>query len=124
MNEDIEPLEALVNRYLNHFSCPRMMNDFRRRLEYLHEIKERAKIDAFILEKLKFCDLFGGEIYLYRKESKKYGYPVLSLERELYGGSSGQIRTRIQAFFEQVRNKQGGCTDLVSTAGSSYRAII
>lgn len=121
-DEDIDPIAALSNRYLNHFSCPRMMNDFRRRLEYLQTIKKRAKIDAFIAEKLKFCDLFGGEMYLYRKELKKSGDPILSLERELYGGSTGQLRTRIQAFFEQVRNKQVTTSDIVRTTGGNYRA--
>jgi benzoyl-CoA reductase/2-hydroxyglutaryl-CoA dehydratase subunit BcrC/BadD/HgdB len=122
-DNSIEPVHALANRYLNHLSCPRMMNDFKRRLNHLHKIKEEYKIDAIIAEKLKFCDLWGGETYLYRKESKKNGYPILSLERELYGGGEGQIKTRIQAFFEQVKNKNYSDNDLARFSGKNYKAI-
>jgi benzoyl-CoA reductase subunit C len=69
---------------------------------------------------LKFCDLWGGEIYIIRKESKKSGFPVLALERELYGAGEGQVRTRIQAFFEQIRNSRGVDQEMLKAAGSNY----
>ncbi|MBU0994574.1 MAG: 2-hydroxyacyl-CoA dehydratase family protein [Proteobacteria bacterium] len=123
-DESMDPFLSLARRYLNHFSCPRMMNDFRRRLDFLHTVKKEAAIDAFIFEKLKFCDLWGGEMYLCRQESRKHNYPILLLERELYGGSTGQIRTRIQAFFEQVRNQSYTPSELVVSAGNNYKAVM
>ena len=35
---------------------------------------------------------------------REQGIPVLLLERELYGGAEGQVRTRVQAFLEQITN--------------------
>ena len=35
-----------------------------------------------------------------------YGYPVLSIDRPYAVGSSGQIRTRIQAFVESLEIKK------------------
>lgn len=119
--EDCDPIAALAHRYLHHVSCPRMMNDFRRRIDYIKEkIKER-KIEALIGEKLKFCDLWGGELFIYRQEFKKEGVPVLPLELELYSGSTGQVKTRLQAFFEEVKNRQEISGELVRTAGENYR---
>ena len=99
-----DPVQALSVRYLNQLSCPRMMNDQRGRLAHLHAVMRDYAIAAVVAEKLKFCDLWGGELFILRQEAKKIGFPILPLERELYGGGTGQLRTRLEAFFEQVRN--------------------
>ena len=36
---------------------------------------------------------------------EKYGYPVLSIDRPYAVGTSGQLRTRIQAFVESLEIK-------------------
>ena len=115
-----DPIQGLAARYLNHVSCPRMIDDFRRRLDYLNCAIREYSADAVIAEKLKFCDLWGGEIYIIRKESKKRGFPVLALERELYGAGEGQIRTRLQAFFEQIRNRRAADQEMFKAAGNNY----
>jgi len=119
-DETGEALPALAARYLKHISCPRMINDFQRRLDHVKQTCRDYAIEAVILEKMKFCDLWGGEAFIWRNELKKTDIPILVLERELYGGSTGQIQTRVQAFFEQVRNRQAH-DDFVQAAGKSYR---
>ena len=52
---------------------------------------------------------------------KKREIPVLALERELYGGGEGQMRTRVQAFFEQVKNKKDIDESLVRLAGTDIK---
>jgi len=106
VDEDLPVVEALAKRYLYHLSCPRMTNDFERRYKKLRNNLKEYSVDAVIVEKLKFCNLWGGEIFLYNEEIKKNNFPILAIERELYGGGNGQIRTRVQAFFEQVKNKK------------------
>ena len=106
VDESGECIPALAKRYLEHLSCPRMMNDFRRRLSYARAAIERLSVDASIIEKLKFCDLWGGEAFIFKREFKKHGLLLLALERELYGGGQGQIRTRVQALLEQVRARR------------------
>lgn len=116
-----DPLPSIAHRYLSHLSCPRMMGDFERRFDYLLGVRDEYGIDGAIIEKLKFCDIWGGEIYLYRAESKNKNVPLLSLERELYGGGDGQIKTRVQAFLEKLKNRQAADEGLVQAAGTNYK---
>ena len=97
-----DPLDALADRYLNHLSCPRISDDWKRRLDHLGESVKEYRLDGLICERLKFCDLWGGESFILRKDSKKSGFPTLYLERELHGGGEGQIKTRVQAFLERI----------------------
>ena len=100
--------EALSEGYLtSKVSCPRMMDDFPRRIEVIAKLAREYSADAVVVEKMKFCDMWGWEIERLRRESKKGTIPpVLAIEREYLGGASGQVKTRIQAFFEQIRNRQ------------------
>jgi benzoyl-CoA reductase/2-hydroxyglutaryl-CoA dehydratase subunit BcrC/BadD/HgdB len=121
IDESEEPLDGIARRYLRHMSCPRMMDDFQTRLDYLQKSIKEYAVDAVIAEKLKFCDLWGGEMYLMKQESRKNNFPILLLERELYGSGEGQIRTRVQAFFEQVKNGIDSGSEMVRAAGKGYR---
>ena len=107
VDDSIPPYQALATRYIRHASCPRMINDFYRRMENLLRLKEDYAADAVIVEKLMFCDLWGGENFLLHQEAKRLGFPILTLDRELYGEGKGQRRTRLQAFFEQISNSRG-----------------
>lgn len=118
-DESSDAISSLAKRYLEHISCPRMMNDFRRRLVSLEKTVREFSVDAVIMDRIKFCDLWGGEAFIWRSEMKKKGFPVLILERELYAGVSGQIKTRIQAFYEQVKNRRPA-SDSLTGDFSSY----
>lgn len=103
VDEDSEdPLDALAERYMNHLSCPRICDDFKNRIEFLKNSIRQSRLDGLIVERLKFCDLWGGEAFILKRESEKLSLPTLYLERELYAGSEGQLRTRVQAFMERI----------------------
>ncbi len=104
VKENSDPVHAIAERYLTHLSCPRMMDDFKRRMQYMHDEVNTYNVDAVIVEQLEFCTLMAGETFMYKNEAKKGNIPILTLDRELYGGGTGQIKTRVQAFFEQVKN--------------------
>ncbi len=104
VEENEDPVAALAKRYLQHLSCVRMMDDVQRRIDYMHDKIKEYHVDAVIAERLEFCTLMAGEAFIYKKELGKKNFPILLLDRELYGGGTGQIRTRVQAFFEKVRN--------------------
>ncbi len=104
VDETTSPFDAMAKRYLTHLSCPRMMDDIHGRLQYMHDQIEAYDIDAVISEKLEFCTLMAGEIFMHKKELARTNLPFLATDRELYGGGTGQLKTRLQAFFEQVRN--------------------
>ncbi len=103
-DESGDPWEALARRYLTKLSCPRMIDGVSKRMDRLFSTVAETGSQAVLAEKLMFCDLWGGEIFMQKSEAKKRDVPFLSLERELYGGGAGQHATRIQAFFEKVHN--------------------
>ncbi len=107
ISENGDLLLNISKRYLNHLSCPRVSNDYERRLAHINNIVESGRADAVVLGKMPFCILFSGEVHLFKEESKKYDYPLLVLERGYGDKSEGQYKTRIQAFVEEVKNRKG-----------------
>jgi benzoyl-CoA reductase/2-hydroxyglutaryl-CoA dehydratase subunit BcrC/BadD/HgdB len=79
-----------------------MIGEHPRRLEFLREMLEQYKVDGVVLQRLKFCDLWGDENYLLRRELRESGVPVLALEREYLLSGEGQLKTRVQAFLESI----------------------
>ena len=71
--------------------------------------------EGIIYEQIKFCDFWGFERALASHiQAEEYGHPVLSIDRPYNARSSGQLRTRMQAFVESLeikriqKRKQGG----------------
>ena len=104
IDETGDPIEAIAVGYLEQTSCPRMIDGFYKRMNYLRTVMSEYDVDAVILKKLLYCDIWGGENYLLRQEAKRLNFPLLTLDRELYGGGTGQLRTRVQAFMERISN--------------------
>jgi len=104
VKEEESPLKNIASGYLEHLSCARMTNLYKQRLDFIKTVYKDFCADGIIFEKLPFCVLYGGEMYLYRNEFKKYNYPFLAIEREYNDRASGQIKTRIQAFLEGIEN--------------------
>ncbi len=101
-DESLPPMEALVERYMNHPSCPRMIGDHDKRFEFIMKLAEEYNADGIICERLKFCDLWGGESTLLRWDARETGLPLLPLEREYILSGLGQLKTRVQAFIESM----------------------
>jgi benzoyl-CoA reductase/2-hydroxyglutaryl-CoA dehydratase subunit BcrC/BadD/HgdB len=103
-DEKINPIDAIARRILEHMPCPRMLDQYPQRLTNLLEALKRYRVDGIICERLKFCDLWGGEIEMLRRSLKQEGgTPLLVLERDYAAASGvGQLRTRVQAFLETL----------------------
>ena len=103
-DENGDPFEAIIDRYYNHTPCPRMAGQYTKRLDFIKEQAERARVGGIILEHIKFCDLHGTDNALLKTDLEKAGFPVLELERQ-YGplADAGRIKTRIQAFVERIQ---------------------
>lgn len=113
LNDTEDVLTQICRQYMMNCMCPRHMDTpkMNRRREYVSEIAKEYHADGIIYEQLKFCDPWAYErmvgTHVLREE---YGYPVLAIDRPYAVGSSGQIRTRVQAFVESIEIKkiQGG----------------
>ncbi len=96
------PLRSLAKAYLNSPSCPRMVEKLAERCDFARETAENSKADGVIFQRLRYCDLWGGEQFNFRKKMKDEGIPLLSLEREYWLSATGQLQTRVQAFLESL----------------------
>jgi len=97
-----DPIGSIAEHTLFTPSCPRMMEDFNKRLQQILEAAQKFRVDAIVLEYIKFCDIWGVEIGALIPAIKEHGYPVLCLEREYHGTETGQLQTRVQAFLESM----------------------
>jgi benzoyl-CoA reductase/2-hydroxyglutaryl-CoA dehydratase subunit BcrC/BadD/HgdB len=104
ISKQSDPYQSLAERYLTRVSCPRMMKDFPRRWAFFIDKWNQGLVEGIIVERLKFCDLWGAEMFMFRNECQINQIPILCIERELYADDSGQIKTRVQAFEEYLRN--------------------
>lgn len=113
LNDEEDVLTQICRQYLMACMCPRHMNleKVLGRKKNVSEIAKEYHADGIIYEQMKFCDPWAYErmtgTFALREE---YHYPVLSIDRPYSVGSSGQIRTRVQAFVEsmEIKKIQGG----------------
>ena len=108
-----DPLTAVCRNVMYGSQCARYMNMEKMvgRRSLVNDLAKEYKADGIIYEQMKFCDPWAYERMVGTQVLREeYGYPVLAIDRPYAVGSSGQIRTRVQAFCESVEIKkiQGG----------------
>ncbi len=109
LNDDEDVLTQICRHYLYACMCPRHMNldKMNRRREFVDQISREYKADGIIYEQMKFCDPWAYERMIGSTVMREeYEYPVLTIDRPYSVGSSGQIRTRVQAFVESIEIKK------------------
>ncbi len=99
---DGDPLESIIRRTYYKMSCPRMMDDHIRRLDFLKKEIKRAKIDGVIMQRINNCDLHGCENMLCEHDFKELGIPAFNLDRECFQEDNSRLQTRIEAFLEMI----------------------
>jgi len=104
MNKD--PMEAIAERALTHFPCPHIGDSFEKRWDTIREIYDEYKADGIIFQKLKFCQIWGVDSYNMTPRCQELGIPFLNLEREYGFFSTGQLKTRLQAFTELIEERK------------------
>lgn len=108
IKDDEDALTAVCRAYMTRGQCPRYMdqNKIQARRKYVNDLAKEYNADGIIYEQIKFCDPWAyermvGTIVL----REDYGYPVLAVDRPYSIGTSGQLRTRVQAFVESIEIK-------------------
>ena len=113
LTDDEDALTQICRQYMNRAQCPRYMDmpKMLGRREYVSQLAKEYAADGIIYEQIKFCDPWAYERMLGSHIlNDDYGYPVLSVDRPYNIASSGQMRTRVQAFVEsmEIKKIQGG----------------
>jgi benzoyl-CoA reductase subunit C len=110
-NENIDPVDAIARRYLAGINCPKTYRDnkagtfegdLKARFGDIGYFSRAFKVDGAILYTYKFCDPFGFEVPARKAHYESIHVPLLYLEDLYSAGTSGQLRTRIQAFLEMI----------------------
>ena len=114
LNDEEDALTQVCRHYIQNCQCPRMMNleKVYDRKRYVAQLAKDYNADGIIYEQVKFCDPWAYERTLGAAMlNTDYGFPVLSVDRPYnIASSSGQMRTRVQAFVEsiEIKNIQRG----------------
>lgn len=101
VDEGDDPMSALARRYLYHVPCARMQPS-KPRMDHLLTMSESFNIEGLIFGSMKFCDCYSEDYPLVREEFEEKGIPVLQLDREYATTGTGQMATRVEAFFEKI----------------------
>ena len=108
VSEEGDPYLALAKRTLLRPSCPNVVDGFRARLDRVENLAKEWNCDGIVFDHLQFCTIGDAEAYIHKQEFTKKKIPYISLQHELYGGGAGQVKTRIEAFTEQIVNLKNG----------------
>jgi benzoyl-CoA reductase/2-hydroxyglutaryl-CoA dehydratase subunit BcrC/BadD/HgdB len=96
-----EMLEAVVDRYLQ-VDCA-IFTPNPQRLAHIEEMAAACKADGVIHYGLQFCQPYLMESMPVEKALEDKGIPCLRIETDYSMEDAGQLRTRIEAFIEQLR---------------------
>ncbi|MCQ2488399.1 MAG: 2-hydroxyacyl-CoA dehydratase family protein [Clostridia bacterium] len=113
LNDEEDALTQICRQYMMSSECARWMSDNKvlQRRETSDMLAKKYNADGIIYEQMKFCDYWGFERALVSHiMADEYNWPVLSIDRPYNARSSGQLRTRFQAFVEslEIKKIQGG----------------
>ena len=102
-------LRAVARHHLDFNDCPRFMNTdkINRRHQRIRDLAKEYKADGILYESMKFCEYWSYEkILASHVLSEEMGIPCYTIEKEYTVASSGQLRTRFQAFVESLEYKK------------------
>ncbi len=105
VDETLNPMDGLTERYLTKVSCPRMTDGQPGREEFVMKLIKEFNVDGVILERMKFCAVWWAEIFMIREKLKKEDIPFLELEREYVLSGAGAMKTRVQTFMEILEGR-------------------
>ncbi|MDQ1273315.1 MAG: hypothetical protein QG591_1945 [Planctomycetota bacterium] len=96
-----DPILSIARRYILRSPCARMVNIFDRINRVLTTMQEKS-IHGAIYHSLKFCDHNLMDYPMIKKTFHEKNIPLLHLNCDYTLSSEGQIKTRVEAFLEQL----------------------
>jgi bzd-type benzoyl-CoA reductase N subunit len=103
-----EPLRRIAQRYLKRIPCPSKHSDSFDRRDYMVNMVKQGDADGVVMLILKFCDPHDFDYPDIAKRLTEENIPHLRVETEMQPASIEQVRTRLQAFVEMLKEKSNG----------------
>ena len=102
------PLRRIAQRYLMRVPCPSKHSDGFDRRDYLVDMVRQGKADGVVMLILKFCDPHDFDYPDIAKRLTEENIPHLKIETEMQPTSIEQVKTRLEAFVEMLKEKKNG----------------
>jgi benzoyl-CoA reductase/2-hydroxyglutaryl-CoA dehydratase subunit BcrC/BadD/HgdB len=97
-----EQMKAVADRYMNiHCACF-TPNDERQ--DDVVQLVKDYRVDGVVHYNLQYCHTYANEAVQMEKRLGKEGIPLLRIETDYSDESSGQLKTRIEAFLEMIKH--------------------
>ena len=109
LTDDEDALTQVCRNYLQTTLCVRhsAQHKVQKRLDFAAQLAEDYHADGIIYEQIKFCTYWSYERALASHiMHNEYNIPTLSIDRPYMSRTSGQLRTRVQAFVESIEIKK------------------
>lgn len=109
LNDEEDAVKQVVRDYLRTTLCVRHVepHKIQKRLDTAAQLYRDYHADGVIYEQIKFCTYWSYERALASHIMQdEYHIPTLSVDRPYMSRTSGQLRTRVQAFVESLEIKR------------------
>ena len=105
IREDELPLEAIAEGYFGKAPCSRMkpLSDS---IKFSGELAQEYDVDGVLYVYLKFCPCYGQIKNEFLSHYQKLGIPALELSTDYSKNDIGQLKTRIEAFIEVLKERK------------------
>ena len=103
-DESRDPIVRIAEKYLE-VPCA-VVSPNNRRMEQVAETIDEWNADGYVSITLHSCNPFAVETENLRRVCESKGIPLLHIQTDFTPGDEGQIRTRIEAFLEMIRDKK------------------
>jgi len=101
--EDVDPIEALTQRYFTSFFCPTKHQGSRAHEEILLREVQESGVQGVIFLLYKYCEAHYFDYPDLKAALESKGIPCLLLDVEDPSQSLGQLKIRLQAFVEMLQ---------------------
>lgn len=105
VEEGEDPYQSLANGYLDGAPCARMV-PLQERIAHTDHLAKEYRVDAIIYKYIKFCPCYGITRNSFLKHFQQEGIPILEIATDYSADDIGQLKTRIEAFIEVLREKK------------------
>jgi benzoyl-CoA reductase/2-hydroxyglutaryl-CoA dehydratase subunit BcrC/BadD/HgdB len=106
ISEEGDPYKALAEAYIDQTPCARM-KPLKDRVEISGKIAQDFNVDGILYVYLKFCPCYGQIKNEFFHHYQKLGIPVLELPIDYSKSDQGQLKTRLEAFIEVLKERKG-----------------
>ena len=94
-------IQKLSERY-NCIDCA-IFSENKSRLAHIEELVKRTKAQGVVLYGLHFCTSYLFEAMDFERQLEKKGIPTLRIETDYSAEDSAQLKTRLEAFIERIK---------------------